>query len=108
MQGVLRNNCIVRRADLTCYENMAELKAEFLDFAFEYYSRLWRSMESPEKINPYLLFSPLYIEFAKEETPLFQLLFVSDMDLDMSEANDFYRELGNEEKSQGIFADDRR
>ena len=27
------------RPIFTCYENMEELKAEFLDFAFEYYNR---------------------------------------------------------------------
>ena len=88
------------RPIFTCYENMAELKAEFLDFAFEYYSRFVAEYGKSEKINPYLLFPLSYIEFAKEETSLFQLLFVSDMDLDMSEANDFYRELGNEEKAR--------
>lgn len=48
------------------------------------------------------MFPLSYIEFAKEETNLFRLLFISDMDLDMSEANDFYKELGNEEKAKAF------
>lgn len=41
-----------------------------------------------------------YIAFAKEETHLFKLLFIDDMDLDMATANDFYREIGNIEKAK--------
>ena len=55
-----------------------------------------------KNIESYLLFPLSYIEFAKEETNLFRLLFISDMDLDMSEANDFYKELGNEEKAKAF------
>ena len=40
--------------------------------------------------------------FAKEETHLFNLLFVNDMDLDMVVANDFYREIGNLEKAKAF------
>lgn len=90
------------RPIFTCYENMEELKAEFLDFAFEYYNRYVEEYKKSKNIESYLLFPLSYIEFAKEETNLFRLLFISDMDLDMSEANDFYKELGNEEKAKAF------
>ena len=90
------------RPIFTCYENMEELKAEFLDFAFEYYNRYVEEYKKSQNIESYLLFPLSYIEFAKEETNLFRLLFISDMDLDMSEANDFYKELGNEEKAKAF------
>ena len=90
------------RPIFTCYENMEELKAEFLEFAFEYYNRYVEEYKKCKNIKSYLLFPLSYIEFAKEETNLFRLLFISDMDLDMSEANDFYKELGNEEKAKSF------
>ena len=47
------------------------------------------------------MFLPLsYVKFAREETNLFRILFINDMDLDMTEANDFYKEAGNEEKAK--------
>ena len=88
------------RPIFTCYENMEELKAEFLAFAFESYNRYVEKYRESGNIKPYLLFPLSYIEFAKEETNLFKLLFINDMDLDMSQANDFYKELGNEEKAK--------
>lgn len=90
------------RPIFTCYENMEGLKAEFLDFAFEYYNRYVEEYKKSKNIESCLLFPLSYIEFAKEETNLFRLLFISDMDLDMSEANDFYKELGNEEKAKAF------
>ena len=86
----------------TCYENMEELKTEFLDFAFEYYDRYVADYGESENTAPYLLLPLSYIEFAKEETNLFKLLFINDMDLDMKEANDFYKEIGNEEKAKAF------
>ena len=86
------------RPIFTCYESMEELKAAFLDFAFEYYNRYVGQYEKSKNTEPYLLFPLSYIAFAKEETNLFRLLFISDMDLDMTEANDFYKEFGNEKK----------
>ena len=90
------------RPIFTCYENMEELKAEFLNFAFEYYNRYVEAYKKSKNLEPYLLFPISYIEFAKEETNLFRLLFINDMDLDMTEANDFYKELGNEEKAKAF------
>lgn len=90
------------RPIFTCYENMEELKAEFLDFAFEYYNRYVACYSKSADVKSYLLLPLSYIDFAKEETNLFKLLFINDMDLNMSEANDFYRELGNEEKAKAF------
>lgn len=87
------------RPIFTCYENMEELKAEFLDFAFEYYNRYVAGYSKSKNTKPYLLLPLSYIEFAREETNLFKLIFINYMDLDMTEANDFYKELGNEEKA---------
>lgn len=92
------------RPIFTCYENMEELKKEFLNFAFEYYTQYVINYTDSTKAKPCLLLPLSYIEFAKEETQLFKLLFISDMDLDMVEANDFYKEIGNEEKAKN-FAD---
>ncbi len=90
------------RPIFTCYENMEELKKDFLDFAFEYYNRYVAKYGKSEKINPSLLLPLSYIEFAKEEANLFKLIFINDMDLDMTEANDFYKELGNKEKARAF------
>lgn len=83
----------------TCYENMEELKKDFLDFAFEYYNQYAANYDISAKIKPCLLLPLSYIAFAKEETYLFKLLFIEDMDLDMAIANDFYKEIGNVEKA---------
>lgn len=88
------------RPMFTCYENMEELKRDFLDFAFEYYNQYVANYSKSKNIEPRLLLPLSYIAFAKEETHLFNLLFVNDMDLDMVVANDFYREIGNLEKAK--------
>lgn len=90
------------RPIFTCYENMEELKTEFLDFAFEYYNQYVVEYSKSKNIKPYLLLPLSYIEFAKEEMNLFKLIFINDMDLNMTEANDFYKELGNEEKAKAF------
>lgn len=87
------------RPIFTCYENMEELKKDFLDFAFEYYNQYVANYRNSVNTPPCLLLPLSYIDFAKEETNLFQLLFISDMDLDMAEAKDFYKENGNVEKA---------
>ena len=88
------------RPIFTCYKNMDELKAGFLDFAFEYYNQYVSDYSRSTNTRTYLLLPLSYIEFAKEEANLFRLLFLSDMDLNMSEAGDFYKEPGNEEKQK--------
>lgn len=90
------------RPIFTCYKNMDELKAGFLDFAFEYYNQYVSDYSRSTNTRTYLLLPLSYIEFAKEEANLFRLLFLSDMDLNMSEAGDFYKEPGNEEKAKAF------
>lgn len=92
------------RPIFTCYKNMDELKSEFLHFAFDFYTQYVDTYRHTANKNPCLVLPLSYIAFAREETYLFQLLFISDMDLNMTEANDFYREVGNEEKAK-IFSD---
>lgn len=88
------------RPIFTCYENMEELKRGFLDFAFEYYNQYVIAYSRTTVSKPYLLLPISYIDFAQKETFLFKLLFINDMELDMQEANDFYNEIGNEEKAK--------
>ncbi len=90
------------RPMFTCYENMEELKKDFLDFAFEYYNQYVANYNTSMKAKPYLLLPLSYIAFAKEETYLFKLLFIDDMDLNMVIANDFYKEIGNVEKAKAF------
>lgn len=92
------------RPIFTCYENMEELKKEFLEFAFEYYTQYVSDYSKSSITKPYLLLPLSYIDFAKKETFLFKHLFINDMKLDMTETNDFYNEIGNEEKAQ-LFSD---
>lgn len=92
------------RPMFTCYENMEELKKDFLDFAFEYYNQYVKNYSKSTNANPSLLLPLSYIAFAKEETYLFKLLFINDIDLDMVVADDFYKEIGNVEKAK-IFSD---
>lgn len=70
----------------------------------EFYSQYVDRYSTAKGVNPCLLLPLSYLEFAKEETHLFQLLFVHDMDLKMAEAKDFYQEVGNEKRAQ-IFAE---
>lgn len=88
------------RPIFTCYENMEELKNEFLAFAYEYYEQYVSNYRKSENINSYLILPLSYIEFAGEEPHLFKLLFINDMDLEMKEAKDFYKETDNEKKAQ--------
>lgn len=90
------------RPMFTCYENMEELKKDFLDFAFEYYNQYVADYNTSTEVKPCLLLPLSYIAFAKEETHLFKLLFIDDMDLDMVIANDFYKEIGNVEKAESF------
>lgn len=87
------------RPIFTCYENMEELKKDFLNFAYEYYLQYVSSFSSSEQVIPSLLLPLSYIEFAAEETHLFKLLFMNDMDLNMAEAKDFYNEADNEKRA---------
>ncbi|WP_330558256.1 hypothetical protein [Clostridioides difficile] len=88
------------RPIFTCYKNMNELKNEFLAFAYEYYNQYVANYRNSKSVSPYLLLPLSYIEFAQEETYLFKLLFINDLDLMMKEANDFYKEIDNEKKAR--------
>lgn len=92
------------RPIFTCYKNMEELKKEFLAFAYEYYEQYVIHYHNTVKINPCLIFPLSYIEFAQEETNLFKLLFINDMELNMTEAKDFYKEIDNEKRAK-LFSD---
>lgn len=91
------------RPIFTCYENMEMLKREFLEFAYRFYERFveeYRRSGNPGTDTAAALCLPLsYIAFARQETHLFRLLFVSDMALDMAQAKDFYAEIGNETRA---------
>lgn len=84
----------------TCYKNMDELKIEFLDFAFEFYNQYVADYRASVNTDSCLILPLSYVAFARDETNLFKLLFINDMDLDMTEAKDFYKEVGNEEKAK--------
>lgn len=90
------------RPIFTCYENMEELKKEFLDFAYAYYEQYVEGYKRSAEVEPSLILPLSYIAFAQEETPLFKLLFINDMTLDMTAAQDFYKEAGNEEKAKSF------
>lgn len=87
------------RPIFTCYENMEELKKEFLAFAYEYYEQYVDNYRNSVNVSPHLILPLSYIEFAQEEPDLFKLLFVNDIDLEMTEAKDFYKEIDNEKKA---------
>lgn len=88
------------RPIFTCYENMEELKKEFLIFAYQYYEQYVTNYHNTVKVSSCLIFPLSYIEFAQEETYLFKLLFINDMDLNMTEAKDFYKEIDNEKRAK--------
>ena len=69
------------RPIFTCYENMEELKG-FSGFCIRILSSVCESsFSSSEQIIPHQPLHLLsYIEFAAEETHLFKLLFMNDMD----------------------------
>lgn len=92
------------RPIFTCYENMDELKKDFLDFAYKFYEQYVSDYSNSANVNFCLILPLSYIEFAQEETHLFKLLFINDMDLLMVEAKDFYKEIGNEKRAK-IFSD---
>lgn len=90
------------RPIFTCYKNMEDLKREFLDFAYEYYTQYVSEYNNSVKVKPCLLYPLSYLEFARDEPNLFKLLFISDMDLNIAEANDFYNEIGNEKRAESF------
>lgn len=87
------------RPIFTCYENMEGMKKEFLAFAYHYYEQYTENYQKTADVPPLLLLPLSYVAFAREETNLFQLLFVQDMDLNMAGSEDFYREPDNERRA---------
>lgn len=87
------------RPIFTCYKSMEELSSEFLAFAYEYYKQFVIHYGSSADVSPYLILPLSYIEFAQEETNLFKLLFITDMDLQMTRPEDFYNEIDNEKRA---------
>ena len=59
------------RPIFTCYENMDELKAAFLEYAYGYYEQYLTGYGKSVKVSLYLLLPLSYIGFAWEETHLF-------------------------------------
>ena len=92
------------RPIFTCYENMDELKKDFLDFAYKFYEQYVSDYSNHANVASILVLPLSYIEFAREETHLFKLLYINDMDLLMVEAKDFYKEVDNEKRAK-IFSD---
>ena len=91
------------RPIFTCYENMEMMKQDFLEFAYRFYERFVdeysRNGEAGTDTVTALCIPLSYIAFARQETHLFRLLFVSDMALNMAQAKDFYAEIGNETRA---------
>ena len=87
------------RPIFTCYENMDELKKEFLEFAYDHYEQYVIDYQKSQKTDFSLLLPLSYIEFAKSEPYLFKLLFMNDMDMNLTETKDFYKESGYEERA---------
>lgn len=88
------------RPIFTCYENMDALKNEFLDFAYEYFEQYVANYRNSKNVTTSLVHPLSYIDFAREETRLFKLLFINDMDLEMTEPKDFYKEIDNEKRAK--------
>ena len=88
------------RPIFTCYENMDELKREFLDHAYEYYEQYVIRYQNLTKVSAHLVLPLSYIDFAQKEPCLFQFLFIENMDLNMTVAADFYQEADNEKQAE--------
>ena len=86
----------------TCYANMEEMKREFLTFAYAFYENYVQRYGQTFQGDPCLVLPLSYIAFAQQETHVFQLLFVHDMELDMAEAKDFYRQAGMEQRQRPL------
>lgn len=96
-----RLNCSTQPI-FTCYQNMEILKQDFLNLAFDFYEQYVSHYYETTHIDPCLVLPVSYVEFAKEESLLFKLLFISDIALNMSETQDFYQEIGNQEKAKAF------
>lgn len=84
----------------SCPQALLLPKTDYLAFAYEFYEQYVADYRDLAKVPPYLVLPLSYVDFAQKETLLFHLLFIHDMDLDMTKANDFYQEADNEKKAE--------
>ena len=94
-------NCSTRPI-FTCYENMEELKKEFLDCAFAFYEEYTRAWGRGNAFRPPLLLPLSYIQFAREESRNIEHLFETDFLLENTRADEFYQEKGKEKKAERL------
>ena len=90
------------RPIFTAYQNMEEMKEDFLEFAYSFYCSYVEQYEKESGVEADLLWPLSYLSFAQDEPNLFQLLFVDDMALDLGKAMDFYQEIENSEKADAF------
>lgn len=90
------------RPIFTAYQNMEEMKEDFLEFAYSFYCSYVEQYEKESGVEADLLWPLSYLSFAQDESNLFQLLFVDDMALDLGKAMDFYQEMENGEKADAF------
>lgn len=90
------------RPIFTAYQNMEEMKEDFLEFAYSFYCSYVEQYEKESGVEADLLWPLSYLSFAQDEPNLFQLLFVDDMALDLGKAMDFYQEIENGEKADAF------
>ena len=90
------------RPIFTVYQNMEEMKKDFLEFAYSFYCSYVEQYKKKSGVETDLLWPLSYLSFAQEEPNLFQLLFVDDMALDLGKAMDFYQEMENGEKADAF------
>lgn len=60
------------------YATMEEVKTDVLAFAQEYYTKFFDEHMNRQDVPPYKASGLAYIQFAKEETELFKILFMRD------------------------------
>ena len=90
------------RPIFTVYQNMEEMKKDFLEFAYSFYCSYVEQYKKKSGVEDDLLWPSSYLSFAQEEPNLFQLLFVDDMALDLGKSMDFYQEMENGEKADAF------
>lgn len=90
------------RPIFTVYQNMEEMKKDFLEFAYSFYCSYVEQYKKKSGVETDLLWPLSYLSFAQEEPNLFHLLFVDDMALDLGKAMDFYQEMENGEKADAF------
>ena len=90
------------RPIFTVYQNMEEMKKDFLEFAYSFYCSYVEQYKKKSGVETDLLWPLSYLSFAQEEPNLFQLLFVDDMALDLGKSMDFYQEMENGEKADAF------